>query len=95
MTIGFIGIIRLREGKGEAFEKVIATLQADAHATEPGNLYFELFKQNDTTYVIAEKFADKHALRLHKDREEELGVMGMLSPLLAGMPEIYETTLIG
>jgi len=66
--IGLIAKLKVREGKGPAFEKAFAPLSAAVNSdAEPGNLVYRLCKSraDPNTYVVMELYRDQAAVDEH------------------------------
>ena len=94
MSVGVVATIKVQDGKGADFEAAFGELQKAVRANEPGNVYYDLYKEDDTTYVIMEKYASAEALEAHgkSDHFRQLGAA--LGPFMAGAPEIKRLTFI-
>ena len=64
--IGVIAILKIKEGKGAEFEAVANQLVEKVNANEEGVVYYDLYRQDDTTYVFLEKYKNQAALDVHR-----------------------------
>ena len=64
------------------------SIESRSNANEDGVVYYDLFKQDETTYVFLEKYKDQEAQDAHgkTDYFRELGAQ--MGPFMAGAPEI-------
>ncbi len=83
-----------KEGLGSEFEAVASQLVEKVNANEDGVVYYDLFKQDDTTYVFLEKYKDQEAQDAHgkTDYFRELGAQ--MGPFMAGAPDIKVLQLV-
>ena len=86
--IGIVATLKIKEGSGSEFEAVASQLVEKVNANEDGVVYYDLFKQDETTYVFLEKYKDQEAQDAHgkTDYFRELGAQ--MGPFMAGAPEI-------
>ena len=86
--IGIVATLKIKEGSGSEFEAVASQLVEKVNANEDGVVYYDLFKQDETTYVFLEKYKDQEAQDAHgkTDYFRELG--DQMEPFMAGAPEI-------
>ncbi len=86
--IGLIATIKIKEGTAADFEAVANQLVEKVRATEEGCVHYDLYKQDDTTYVFLERYADKAALDIHRNTEHYKTIGGQMGAFMAGKPEI-------
>ena len=86
--IGIVATLKIKEGSGSEFEAVASQLVEKVNANEDGVVYYDLFKQDETTYVFLEKYKDQEAQDAHgkTDYFRELGAQ--MGPFMACVPEI-------
>jgi len=86
--IGIVATLKIKEGSGDEFEAVASQLVEKVNANEDGVVYYDLYKQDDTTYVFLERYKDQEAQDAHgkTDYFRELGAQ--MGPFMAGAPEI-------
>ena len=83
--IGIVATLKIKEGSGSEFEAVASQLVAKVNANEEGVVYYDLYKQDDTTYVFLERYKDQEAQDAHgkTDYFRELGAQ--MGPFMAGI----------
>ena len=86
--IGIVATLKIKEGSGSEFEAVASQLVEKVNANEDGVVYYDLYKQDDTSYVFLERYKDQEAQDAHgkTDYFRELGAQ--MGPFMAGSPEI-------
>ena len=86
--IGIVATLKIKEGSGSEFEAVASQLVEKVNANEEGVIYYDLYKQDDTTYVFLERYKNQEAQDAHgkTDYFKELGAK--MGPFMAGAPEI-------
>ena len=52
--IGVIATLKIKEGTNEAFEAAANKLAEKVNANEDGVVYYDLFKDDETTYIFLE-----------------------------------------
>ena len=68
--IGIIATMKIKEGTNEEFEEVASRLQSAVTENEPGVVYYDWYKgQDDTTYVVFERYESQDALDAHGQTE--------------------------
>jgi quinol monooxygenase YgiN len=86
---------KVKAGKNAEFEKAFSDMQKGVHASEPGNLYYDLYVSDDPqTYVIIEHYKDAAAIAAHGKTEHAKKLMGSLRDLLDGPPEVQRLVLV-
>ena len=86
--IGVVATLKIKEGSGADFEAVASQLVEKVNANEDGVVYYDLYKEDDTTYVFLERYKDQEAQDAHgkTDYFRELGAQ--MGAFMAGAPEI-------
>ena len=86
--IGVVATLKIKEGSGADFEAVASQLVEKVNAHEDGVVYYDLYKEDDTTYVFLERYKDQEAQDAHgkTDYFRELGAK--MAAFMAGAPEI-------
>jgi quinol monooxygenase YgiN len=86
--IGIVATLKIKEGSGADFEAVASQLVEKVNANEDGVVYYDLYKEDDTTYVFLERYKDQEAQDVHgkTDYFRELGAQ--MGGFMAGAPEI-------
>ena len=86
--IGIIATIKIKDGKGAEFEALANQLVEKVVANEEGAIYYDLFKQDDTTYVFLEKYKDEASLDIHRKTDYYKSIGAQLGAYMAGAPDI-------
>ena len=86
--IGIVATLKIKEGSGSDFEAVATELVEKVNANEEGVVYYDLYKQDETTYVFLERYKDQEAQDAHgkTDYLRELGAK--MGAFMAGAPDI-------
>ena len=86
--IGIVATLKIKEGAGADFEAVASQLVEKVNANEDGVVYYDLYKQDETTYVFLERYKDQAAHEAHgkTDYFRELGAQ--MAPFMGGAPEV-------
>ena len=86
--IGIVATLKIKEGSGADFEAVASQLVEKVNANEDGVVYYDLYKEDDTTYVFLERYKDQEAQDAHgkTDYFRELGAQ--MGGFMACAPEI-------
>ncbi len=86
--IGVIATLKVKEGKGAEFEAVANQLVEKVNANEEGVVYYDLYKQDDTTYVFLERYKDEAAQVAHGKTDYFRSLGAQMGAFLAGAPDI-------
>ena len=86
--IGIVATLKIKEGSGNDFEAVATELVEKVNENEEGVVYYDLYKQDETTYVFLERYKDQEAQDAHgkTDYFRELGAK--MGAFMAGAPDI-------
>jgi quinol monooxygenase YgiN len=86
--IGIVATLKIKEGSGSDFEAVANQLVEKVNANEEGVVYYDLYKEDETTYVFLERYKNEEAQASHGKTEyfKELGAK--MGAFMAGAPEI-------
>ena len=63
--IGVVATLKIKEGSGADFEAVASQLVQKVNANEDGVVYYDLYKEDETTYVFLERYKDQEAQDAH------------------------------
>ncbi|MBJ13527.1 MAG: antibiotic biosynthesis monooxygenase [Candidatus Marinimicrobia bacterium] len=88
MMIGIVATLKIKEGSGNDFEAIATELVEKVNENEEGVVYYDLYKQDETTYVFLERYKDQEAQDAHgkTDYFRELGAK--MGAFMAGAPDI-------
>tara|TARA_B100000427_G_scaffold154716_1_gene128685 strand:- start:7933 stop:8214 length:282 start_codon:yes stop_codon:yes gene_type:complete len=86
--IGIVATLKIKEGSGNDFEAIATELVEKVNENEEGVVYYDLYKQDETTYVFLERYKDQEAQDAHgkTDYFRELGAK--MGAFMAGAPDI-------
>ncbi len=86
--IGVIATLNIKEGKGAEFEALAKQLVEKVNANEEGVVYYDLYKQDDTTYVFLERYKNQAALDVHRKTDYYKAVGAQLGAFVTAAPAI-------
>ena len=92
--IGVIATLKVMEGKGSEFEAIAKQLVEQVNSNEEGVIYYDLFKQDNTTYVFLEKYKDQAALDVHQKTDYYKSLGAKLGVFLTAAPDIKVLTAV-
>lgn len=86
--IGVVATLNILEGKGAEFEAIANQLVEKVNANEEGVIHYNLYKQDDTTYVFLERYQNQEALDIHRKTEHYRTLGPQMGAFMAGAPDI-------
>lgn len=86
--IGVIATLNIKEGKGTEFETVANQLVEKVNANEEGVVYYDLYKQDETTYVFLERYKNQAALDAHRQTDYYKSIGAQLGAFVTAAPGI-------
>jgi len=86
--IGVIATIKIKEGTGSDFEVIANQLVEKVIANEEGVVYYDLYKQDETTYVFLERYKGKAALEAHRITDYYKTIGAQMGAFMIGAPDI-------
>ena len=92
--IGVIATLKIKEGSGKDFEKIASKLVEQVNNNEEGVIYYDLYKDDETTYIFLEKYKDQAAQDLHGKTEYFKSLGAEMGTFMTAMPDIKMLKLI-
>ena len=92
--IGVIATLKIKEGSGKDFEEVACKLVEKVKANERGVLYYDLYKDDETTYIFLEKYKDQEAQTIHGQTDYFKALGAEMGAFMTAMPDIKMLKLI-
>jgi|TARA_B110000263_G_C15087397_1_gene409187 quinol monooxygenase YgiN len=92
--IGVIATLKIKEGSGKDFEAVATKLVEKVNANEEGVLYYDLYKDNETTYIFLEKYKDQEAQNIHGKTDYFRALGAEMGAFMTEAPDIKMLELI-
>ena len=86
--IGIVATLKIKEGSGADFEAVASQLVEKVNANEDGVVYYDLYKEDDTTYVFLERYKDQEAQDAHGKTDYFREANKAMAGLVAAAPII-------
>ncbi len=86
--IGVVATLKIKEGSGADFEAVASQLVEKVNANEDGVVYYDLYKEDDTTYVFLERYKDQEAQDAHGKTDYFRKLGAKMGAFMAEAPEI-------
>lgn len=84
----FVVRFKIKPGRNAEFEKVMSTLQGQLGASEPGNVYYDLYlpSADSQTYVLIEHYQDAAAVKAHGQDPNTQAMAAAIKDVLDGPP---------
>ncbi len=86
--VGILATLKIKEGAGAAFEAVANQLVEKVNSNEEGVIYYDLYKQDDTTYVFFERYKDEEAKDAHGKTDYFKEIGAQMGAFLTAKPDI-------
>ena len=92
--IGVIATLKIKKGSGKDFEEVARKLVEKVNTNEEGVLYYDLYKDDETTYIFLEKYKDQEAQTIHGQTDYFKALGAEMGAFMTAMPDIKILKLI-
>ncbi|NOX50013.1 MAG: antibiotic biosynthesis monooxygenase [Gammaproteobacteria bacterium] len=86
--IGVTAKLNVKPEMAEKFEDVFLTLSEAVRENEPGNILYQLCKDEHGTYVVLEMYESEEALAAHGQSEHFKAAGAGFKGLMSGPPEV-------
>lgn len=86
--IGVIATLKIQEGRGTEFEGAANQLVEKVNANEEGVIHYDLYKQDDTTYIFLERYKNEDALAIYRETDYFKAIGAQMAAFMAGAPDI-------
>ena len=92
----FVVKFKIKPGRNAEFEKIMTTLQGQLRASEPGNVYYDLYlpAADSQTYVLIEHYKDPDAVKAHGRDPNTQAMAKAIKDLLDGPPSADTLILV-
>ena len=92
--IAIIANLMVKEGCEEKFEEAMLSLVSKVNSNEPGNLLYELCKDDDGKYLVMELYEDEAAVDAHRSASHIKESGPSFKGLMSGPPIIKKMSVI-
>ena len=87
--IGVLATLKINPGKNKDFEDAARRMVKAVEENEAGNLYYNFYKgEDDTTYIVMERYKSQEDLDLHGKTEHMRSIGGDMGKYMSGPPLI-------
>ena len=87
--VGVFAILKIQEGTNKEFESAARQMEEAVKKNESGNNYYNFYKgQDDTTYIVMERYNSQEDLDAHSQTEHMKTIGAEMGKYLSGAPEI-------
>lgn len=85
MSVGIVATLKIKQGREQEFEAIIAELAEKVRAHEPGSQLYKMFRSQTEkgTYVVMEICDDAEALKVHQASDHVRIAIPKLEAVLA------------
>ena len=85
MSLGIVATLKIKPGREQEFEAIIAELVEKVRANEPGSQLYKLFRSQTekSTYVVMEICDDAEALKVHQQSDHVRAAIPKLEAVFA------------
>ena len=92
----FVVRFKIKPGRNADFEKIMTKLQGQLRASEPGNIYYDLYlpAADSQTYVLIEHYRDADAVKAHGKDPNTQAMATAIKDLLDGPPAAERLILV-
>jgi quinol monooxygenase YgiN len=92
----FVVKFKIKPGRNADFEKIMAALQSQLPAAEPGNVYYDLYlpSADSQTYVLIEHYRNAAAVQAHGKDPNTQKMAAAIKDLLDGPPSADRLILV-
>jgi quinol monooxygenase YgiN len=92
----FVVKFKIKSGRNADFEKVMKKLQGQLAASEPGNIYYDLYlpAPDSQTYVLIEHYKNADAVKAHGKDPNTQAMAAAIKDLLDGPPDALRLILV-
>ncbi|HTV77231.1 MAG TPA: putative quinol monooxygenase [Steroidobacteraceae bacterium] len=92
----FVVRFKIKSGRNAEFEKVMHKLQGQLRHSEPGNVYYDLYRPlaDAQTYVLIEHYKDAEAVKAHGQDPHTKEMAAAIRDLIDGPPEAERLVLV-
>jgi quinol monooxygenase YgiN len=92
----FVVKFKIKAGRNAEFEKIMATLQSQLPASEPGNVYYDLYlpAADSQTYTLIEHYKNADAVQAHGKDPNTQKMAAAIKDLLDGPPSADRLILV-
>ena len=92
----FVVRFKIKAGRNAEFERIMATLQSQLPASEPGNVYYDLYLPavDSQTYVLIEHYRNADAVQAHGKDSNTQKMAAAIKDLLDGPPAAERLILV-
>ena len=86
--IGVLATLKIRPETNTTFEEIANRMTVAVKENEPGNVYYNFYKEDETTYVVMERYSSQADLDAHGKTEHMKTIGNEMGKYMAGPPEI-------
>jgi len=86
--LGVLATIKIRPGTNKKFEDAMRRMSEAVTDNEDGNYYYDIYRDDDVTYIVMEKYASQDDIDAHGKSDHMRSIGAEMGQFMAGPPEV-------
>jgi|TARA_B110000263_G_scaffold249441_1_gene267035 quinol monooxygenase YgiN len=86
--LGVLATIKIKPGTNKKFEDAMRRMSEAVTDNEDGNYYYDIYRDDDVTYIVMEKYASQEDIDAHGKSDHMRSIGAEMGQFMAGPPEV-------
>ena len=86
--LGVLATIKIKPGTNKKFEDAMRRMSEAVTDNEDGNYYYDIYRDDDVTYIVMEKYASQDDIDAHGKSDHMRSIGAEMGQFMAGPPEV-------
>ena len=86
--LGVLATIKIKPGTNKKFEDAMRRMSEAVTDNEDGNYYYDIYRDDDVTYIVMEKYASQEDIDAHGKSDHMRSIGAEMGQFMAGAPEV-------
>lgn len=86
--LGVLATIKIKSGTNKKFEDAMRRMSEAVTDNEDGNYYYDIYRDDDVTYIVMEKYASQEDIDAHGKSDHMRSIGAEMGQFMAGPPEV-------